>query len=201
MPPHLAVLHVPGRQHHGPSVLDKHVRRHVERRRQHERLVEPECVGTGIERPAEIGRLGGAQPQVPLANAAGSIAEPLEQRRHRHAARFDQRGRITVEHARLEPRAPRVAPGEQTVPRGRADRRGRMRIGEAHALAGQPIDVRRGNLRLAVVNARIAVAQVVGQDHQHVRPRRALRSRSRRFHQPRTGDQRQRDNEGRGTTA
>ena len=43
-----------------------------------------------------------------------------------------------------------------------------MRIGEANALACEPVEMRRGHLALSVVAAHIAVAEIVGEDEQDV---------------------------------
>src|SRR5437763_9244621 len=44
-----------------------------------------------------------------------------------------------------------------------------MRVGEANAFAGQSIQIRRGDFRLGVEAAHVAVAEVVGQDKDNVR--------------------------------
>ena len=49
-----------------------------------------------------------------------------------------------------------------------------MRVGEAHPAGRQGVEVRRWNLRLGVIDAEIADAEVVGQDDDHV-GRRLLR--------------------------
>jgi hypothetical protein len=46
-----------------------------------------------------------------------------------------------------------------------------MRVGEAQAFGGEPIDVRRFDARRAIASD-IAVAQVIGIDEHDVRPRR-----------------------------
>ena len=170
MPSHLAIANRVAWRLRGPLVFDEHIRRHVERRWQHERLVEARRVRPERERPCIVGRLGLAQAQVPLAHAGGVVARAFDERGQRHAIWLDQRRRIAVEHARLEPRAPRVAPGQQAVARGRANGRRGVRVGESHALAGQAIDAWRRVFRLGVVAPRIAIAHVVSQDDNDIGP-------------------------------
>ena len=57
--------------------------------------------------------------------------------------------------------------GEQRGAAGRADARGDVEIGEAHALAGHAVEVGRADARMAVAT-QVAVAQVVGQDDDQV---------------------------------
>jgi hypothetical protein len=73
-----------------------------------------------------------------------------------------------------------VAPGEQACP-GRRAQRGRVEVGEAHAARGQPVEVRRVDIRPVATELR--VADVVEHDHDDVR--RA--SRCRRLRRPPRG--------------
>ena len=60
-----------------------------------------------------------------------------------------------------------IAACQQSRPRGRADWLGDMKVGEADALAGEPIDVRcRGEA--AAVAGRIGIAHVVSEDDHDV---------------------------------
>ena len=68
-----------------------------------------------------------------------------------------------------------VAAGEQPGPRGAADRRRHVAVGEPHSIGGDRIDVRRLQAP-ATVAADVAVAQIVGQDDDAVRARRAART-------------------------
>ena len=43
-----------------------------------------------------------------------------------------------------------------------------MRVGEPQALAGQPIEMRRGDAPGRVERADVAVAEVVGEDQEHI---------------------------------
>ena len=64
--------------------------------------------------------------------------------------------------------AVRVGAGEERRARRRADRLRHVEVGEAHALGGQPVDVRRADARRAV-DADVAVAEVVGVHEDDVR--------------------------------
>jgi hypothetical protein len=78
-------------------------------------------------------------------------------------------GRMRVDDAALQPRAPVVAAGQQGVAGGRADAAAGMTVGEAQALRGQPVDGRRRDLPARrVVALDVAVAEVIGQNDQHV---------------------------------
>ncbi len=61
-----------------------------------------------------------------------------------------------------------VAPGDQREAGRRADRRVGVGLGEADALPGQLVQLRRGEVGLAV-DAQVGMAQVVGQDEDDVR--------------------------------
>ncbi len=63
---------------------------------------------------------------------------------------------------------PGISARENPVARRSADGRGRMRVGEAHALSCQLVEIRRWNPRRRVVNAQVAVAQIVCQDEDNV---------------------------------
>jgi len=43
-----------------------------------------------------------------------------------------------------------------------------MGIGKAHARGGEAIDVRRRHLRLRIIAAHVAIAEIVGEDQEHV---------------------------------
>ena len=43
-----------------------------------------------------------------------------------------------------------------------------MGIGKAHARGGEAIDVRRRHLRLRIIAAHVAIAEIVGEDEEHV---------------------------------
>ena len=84
------------------------------------------------------------------------------------------------------PEALLVAAGHQAGARGAAIRPADVAAGEAHAVPGQRIDVRRGNLRVALA-AQLAVAEVVGDDDEDVRALCLGRGRRRRQDEPSAG--------------
>ena len=110
--------------------------------------------------------------EVPLADAGRRVAVLLQQRGHGWTVGVDEGLRPPREHGALEARAPRVASRENRITRRRADGRRGVGIGEAHALARQAVEVRRGDLRVTVVTAEVAVAEVIGEDVDDVRARR-----------------------------
>ena len=103
---------------------------------------------------------------MPLADGGGGVAIFLQQGGHGEAALSDE-GRIigTVEHALLQPAAPRVTTGEQAVARGRADGGAAVGVGECHALRGEAIEVRGLDFSAGrVERLHIAVTEIVGED-------------------------------------
>ena len=120
--------------------------------------------------------------EVPLADQAGSVAQ-----RAQHLGDGGEiRGQRGATGGRLAPQEVgdagpgRVEAGHQRGPVGRAHRRGGVRLGEAHALAGQRVDGR-GLVERVAVAAELVVAEVVDGHHDHVRlagsPARWSRSR------------------------
>ena len=110
-----------------------------------------------------------AQPDVPLAHQGRRVAPCAQHLRQRELVLLDEaRPADAREHAAVVD-AKRHLPGEQTVAGGRADRGRRMRVGEPHPLARQPVEMRRGHFRLRVVAADVAVAEVVREDDEDVR--------------------------------
>ena len=77
-----------------------------------------------------------------------------------------------------------VLAGHEAAARRRADGAAGVGLGEAHALGGQAVQVRREDVLLAVA-AEVAVAEVVGQDEDDVGARRLSRARRRRRAWPR----------------
>ena len=109
------------------------------------------------------------QAHMPFADRSGGVALRLQHRRQRQATRSDQgRSAGTLEHRAAIRHAKRHLASHQTVARGRADRGGTVRIGEAHPVAREPVEMRRGDLRLGVVAAHIPVTEVVSEDEQDV---------------------------------
>ncbi len=108
--------------------------------------------------------------QVPLANHARGVALSLER-----LSNGDFRGgqaacRDTAEDPKLvmgHPAADRVATREDGGATGRADFGGNVELGEAGALGGHPVEVRRTNRRVAVT-AEISIPEVIGEDNHNI---------------------------------
>ena len=111
--------------------------------------------------------------KVPFPDDARGVAGPPEYIRERRTARFDDERRVSRQHACSRP-APRVLSREHGVARGRAGRRGRMRVGEPETFLRQSIDVRRPQARRAV-RRHVAVAKIVSVDEDDVRARLGVR--------------------------
>ena len=108
--------------------------------------------------------------QVPFADTGGAITVLLRQTCDGEPLWRNQRFPETAEDAPLEAASPIIATGENRVTRRRAGAGRRMPVGETHALGGQPIDVRRGDLAaFGAVALHIAVAKIVHQDDQDIR--------------------------------
>src|SRR5262245_445133 len=105
---------------------------------------------------------------MPLPETGGVIPLRLEERGHRHPSRLNEPRAEPPQHARLQLGAPGIAPRHQSVPRGGADRRAGMRIGENHPLRRDPIEIRRWNFSLRIKALHIAVAEVVAENEDDV---------------------------------
>ncbi len=127
--------------------------------------------------------------EVPLAQRGGGVALFAEQVAEGFFMHVDAvgrlaRGRIGVNHP-LQAVALLVAAGQQSRPGRSADRAAGIGLGEPHAVAGQRVDVRRGDV-LRPIDADVAIAHVVDQDHDDVglcRIRRGGLGRSRQSRQ------------------
>ena len=105
---------------------------------------------------------------VPFAEHGGSIALLLQQTGERQAALVDQARSAHASKYAAVVKPKSHAPGEQAVAGRRANGRGTVRIGEANALACEPVEMRRGHLALSIVAAHITVAEIVGKDEKDV---------------------------------
>ena len=118
--------------------------------------------------------------EVPFADAGGDVAGRLQRFRDRD---FFQRqllrvrgiqkfrgGRAAAVQPDGEIQPGRILARMDTCPRRRTDAAGRIRVGEPHALPGQPIQVGSPVDAIAVA-AQIGPAQVVGEDEDDVRRR------------------------------
>jgi hypothetical protein len=126
------------------------------------------------ERPAEVDPGGVAgdgvrsdreeiAAHVELADEGAAVAGVLQDVAQRHLARLDLRLPVELPGAPLPAAAPLVVAGQDAVAAGRALGGRGVGIGEAHALARQPVQVGRGDARGGVVGAQVAPAHVVGE--------------------------------------
>ena len=108
--------------------------------------------------------------EMPFPNRRRAIPLLLEQPRQREPSGSDERLAEITNDARLQPRAPMIAPREQSVARRRTHTARCVRVGEAHPLRRKRVHVRRGDLAaLRVVAPHIAIAEIVGKDEEDVR--------------------------------
>ena len=116
--------------------------------------------------------------KAPLADERGGVAGLLQHAGHGHVARRQRLCRV-VARAGIAAHAgvTHVPAGHEHAARRRADSRPGVELREADPLGRQPIEVRRLDDPLPV-RTEIAVAEVVGQDEDDVRPRRGLRGRT-----------------------
>ena len=111
--------------------------------------------------------------EVPLADVAGRVAGPAHEVAEGPFVRRQPDLDVAARRVELVAVALGVAAGHQPRPR-RAAHRGRdVGGGEPHAVAGEPVEPRRPHDGAAVA-AEIAPAEVVGDDENHVGPRRRL---------------------------
>lgn len=116
-------------------------------------------------------RLGGAvvrQPAaVPLADQGRRVTGLLEQRGQGRVVRVQPLRPVRDRLREPALRTARIAPGVQAEPGRRAGRRPRVGVREAHALPGQPVQVRRPDVRGAV-GGEVRPAEVVAEDDQEI---------------------------------
>jgi len=103
---------------------------HVEGGGDAEVFVEAMVGGGGAQFVGVVDGFGGAEAEVPFAEAAGAVAGGAEQGSDGGPARFDEAGGFAVEDAIFEAGAPAVAAREEAVTGGGADARGGVGIGE-----------------------------------------------------------------------
>ncbi len=110
-------------------------------------------------------------PEMPFPDHAGGVAPPAEQLRHGDLVWVDARGRLrsVIE---VEAVARWVGTRHQGGA-GRAAEDRRVEAGEAQALSGHAVDVRRPDVWVAV-DTEVAPALVVGEEHHKVRRLRGL---------------------------
>ena len=173
-----------GIQPHHAAILDVDARHAVARGGNDEGVIEAHFERAGLDFAVPV-RFAVAQAQVPLSHAPGGVARLLEHGRERRAARLDDQGGVAGQNPGAG-FAERVFPGHERVARRRAGGRRRMAVGEAHAARRQPVHVGSLHARGAVA-AKIAVADIVGQDHHDVPGAPGLRGGGPRRRAPATG--------------
>ena len=173
------------RGHLGPMIVfNVNEGWHVERTADAEEIIKTVVNGTVGYRPGEVhgcgcwvcrrvaaGRVGRqVQSQMPFAEAGGLIALFFEQGGYGELAGFDEGRGIAVEYPALQAGPPVIAAGKDTVAGGGADGGTAVGIGENHALRGQAIQIRRGQLAAGIETFYITIAEVVRQDVNDIGP-------------------------------
>lgn len=105
--------------------------------------------------------------EVPLARHAGRVAAGLEQFGDRGLGRIETVSRVRSERT-VDADAVRVAPGEECGPRCGADGLGDVEVGEHRASVGEAVEVW-CCVALRAEDADVAVALIIGEDHDDVR--------------------------------
>ena len=119
-----------------------------------------------------VGAVLGLVAEVPLAEERRGVAGVLQQLRQRAAGGGQPlfRGGGDAAERRLDREALLIAPGDESGPGRAAHRAVGVEVGQLHAVSRQAVDVRRLDV-LRPVAADVGVADVVGDDEHHVRPR------------------------------
>ena len=102
-------------------------------------------------------RRGEADSQMPLPDQCGRVPR-LAQHRGEGPLTGQQRIGPRPDHPLLERAPPGAAARQEAVARRRGDRRRAVRIGEAHPLGGQPVEMGRADASLRIVDRQVAVA-------------------------------------------
>ena len=114
--------------------------------------------------------IGVEEVQMPLAQDGRVVALGFHETGHRGPVRRDQAGGESLDDSALKGRAPRVAPGHDTIAGRRAHRRGGVGVGKDHPGFRQGIQMRRGDFAALGIEALyIAVAKVVAEENDDVR--------------------------------
>ena len=121
-------------------------------------LCEASCVGLEAAVEGSV---------VPLPDQARGVPRRLKRVGDRHFAQGDAIQTVNLV-LRDRPRAMRVTARQQGRPSGSANRRRRIVLAKASALAGEPVQVRRAH-RSVTEATEVAVTHVVGHDQNHVR--------------------------------
>mmetsp|Transcript_39304 Transcript_39304/g.87892 ORF Transcript_39304/g.87892 Transcript_39304/m.87892 type:complete len:377 (+) Transcript_39304:110-1240(+) len=146
-------------------VFDEGEGRHIERRADAKEVVEPARDGSVGDRVGELLSGREVHAEMPFPDRGSVIAVLFEEGRRGQTVGRDQWFRVAVENAALQPRAPGVAPSEETVARGCADGGTAVGIGENHPLPRQLVEVRRFDFSAQrIKRLHVSVTKVVGQD-------------------------------------
>ena len=108
-------------------------------------------------------------PEPLLAEHRRPVTRFLEEIGHRFLPRQDLARDVKAPGAIGGAPAPSVVACEDGVTGGRAKRRRRVRVGEAHALVRQPLDRGGADLRLWIVALEIPPAHVIRENQENVR--------------------------------
>ena len=106
---------------------------------------------------------------MPLSKHRGGVTFILQHLRQSQTTIFDQ---TRATHSRKDPRAPcpkTHSAGQQAITSWRAHRSRTVRIGEAHSLLRQTIQIRSRDLRGRIVTPDIPIAQIIGEDEDDIR--------------------------------
>jgi len=114
--------------------------------------------------------VGERQADVPFAEAGRRIALIAEHLRQRQPAFLDHARTADSREHSPHPRAKRHPPRQQAVARRRADGRRAVRVGETHPFGGEPVQVDGRHPRFRIVAPDVAVAEIIRQNHEDVRP-------------------------------
>ena len=107
-------------------------------------------------------------PNMPFAEESGGVALLLQHGREGQSVSLDQAGPPNPGEDATVIQTKGHAPGHDAVAGRRADRGGAVRIGEEHALAGKPVEMRGWDLALRVVATHVTIPKIVGEDEEDV---------------------------------
>ena len=106
--------------------------------------------------------------QVPFAHTMRGVTLSLEHAGYGQASLLDQTWTEAAEHTALQLGPPRVAARHHAVARGCADTGAGVRIRENHALLGETIKARRGDLAFGIEALHIAITKIIAEDEDDV---------------------------------
>ena len=156
-------------------VLEEQVGRRLVSAEQNVGVVEPPLDRPGLHRLGEVRTPVGPRlefaAEVEFAEQPRAIAGGLQQVADGLLAGQELGRLVPAPRAAGGASAPGVVAGGHRIPRRRAQRGRRVRVGEPHAFPRQPVNVGRGDFPLRVVALEIAPADVVGHDEDDVRAR------------------------------